>query len=122
ALRQQALQPAPLVDDDEGADARTRHQGRGLVDRGRRRDAVGIADHAVLGALDDLTLPDPRLVVARAEAAIDTPEAALLRLDDGHRRARDRVHVGGDDRAAQREAARDAAAPGAGGRARGDAG
>ena len=59
----------------------------------------GIGDHAVLRPLDDLDLADLRLDVARPESAVDDADPAFLGLHDGHRRARDRVHVGGDDRA-----------------------
>ena len=82
---------------------------RRLVHGRGRRDAVGIADHAVLRALDDLDFAHLRLDVAGAEPAIDDPDAALLGLHDGHRRPRDRVHVGRHDRPAQREVLRHAA-------------
>ena len=107
-LGQEALEPAVAVDDDEGADSRPRHHRRRLFDRGVRRDAVRIADDAVLGALDDLDLADLRLDVAGAEPAIDYAKAPLLGLDDGHRRSRDGVHVGRDNRALQRDVLRDA--------------
>ena len=71
-----------------------------------RRDAVGIGDHAVLRALDDLDLADLRLDLARPEAAIDDADAAFFGLHDRHRRPRDRVHVGRDDRPLERDAAR----------------
>ena len=44
-----------------------------------------------------------------AEAAIDDAEAAFFGLHDRHRRARDRVHVGRDERPLQRDVLREAA-------------
>ena len=73
--------------------------------RGRSVDAVGVADDAVLRPLDDLDFADLRLDLAGPEAAVDDADPALLGLDDGHRRAGDRVHVGRDDRALQRDPA-----------------
>ena len=106
ALRQQAGKPAVLVDDDERADAGTRHQRGGLVERGVRSDARRIGDHAVLRPLDDLDLAHLRLDFAGPEPAVDDADAPFFGLHDGHRRARDRVHVGRHDRPLQRDAAR----------------
>ncbi len=60
----------------------------------------------MLGPLDDLDLADLRLDVARAEAAVDDPDASFLRLHDGHRRPRHRVHVGRHDRPLERQVLR----------------
>ena len=68
-----------------------------------RLDGVGIGNDAVLGALDDLHFAHLRGDVAAAEAAVDDAEAAFFGLDDRHRRARDGVHVGRDDRMLQRD-------------------
>ena len=75
-----------------------------LGQRGVRRDRVRVADDAVLRALDDLDLAHLRLDLAAAEAAVDDADAALLGDRDRHRRARDRVHVGRDDRPLERDA------------------
>ena len=55
---------AAIVDDDERADALPRHQRRGLASDAVGDDAPRIADHAVLGSLDDLDLLHLRLDVA----------------------------------------------------------
>ena len=75
----------------------------------RRRHAVGIGDHAVLRALDDLHLAHLRLDLARPEAAVDDPDAAFFGLHDRHRRARDRVHVGRHDGPLEPDAPREPA-------------
>ena len=105
-LGEQALQPPPLVDDDQGADTRPRHHRPRLVDRRRRRDAVRIVDDAVLRALHDLDFANLRLDLARAEPAIDDADAPFFGLDDRHRRARHGIHVGRDDRPLQGDPAR----------------
>ena len=105
ALGQESLQPALGIDDDERADARARHEPQRLRNRGRFVDAVGVVDDAVLGPLDDLDLADLRLDLAGPEAPVDDADPALFGLHDGHRRAGHRIHVGGDDRALQRDAA-----------------
>jgi hypothetical protein len=63
----------------------------------------------VLRALDDLHLAHLRLDVPGPEAAVDDADAPFFRLHDGHRRARDRVHVGRHDGTAERQMLRDAA-------------
>ena len=98
ARRQQPLHPPLVVDDDERADARVAHPGGRFGEAGVRPDRVGIADDAVLLALDDLDFADLRLDLAAAEAAVDDAEPAFFRDGDRHLGARDGVHVGGDDR------------------------
>ena len=108
-LRQQAGQPSRVVDDDQRADAGTAHLCSGIGERRVGGDAVGIGDHAVLRALDDLDLADLRIDLAGTESAIDDPDAALLRLDDRHRRPGDGIHVGRNDGTLEADAPRQAA-------------
>ncbi len=103
---EQAQQPAVVVDDHERADPRSRHQRRGLGKRGVRPDAVRIPMTPCCVRLTILDLAHLRIDLAGTEAAIDDADAALFGLDDGHRRARHRVHVGRDDRPLQRDASR----------------
>jgi hypothetical protein len=60
----------------------------------------------VLRALHRLDLAHLRLDLAGPEAAIDDAEAAFLGLHDRHRRPRDRVHVGREDRPLERQVRR----------------
>ena len=66
-------------------------------------NGVRVVDDAVLLALDDLDLAHLRLDLAAAEAAVDDADAAFFGDGDRHLGARDRVHVGRDDRPLQRE-------------------
>ena len=93
-----------LVDDDERADAGGAHTRRGVGEARVGGDRVGIADDAVLLALDDLDLAHLRLDLAAAEAAVDDADAAFLGHRDRHLGSRHRVHVGRDDRTLQRQA------------------
>ena len=104
ALGEQAEQPPVGVDDDQRADARSRHQRPRLRHRRVRADAVGIGDDAVLRPLHLLDLADLRLDLPGPVAAVDDADASLFGLHDRHRRARDGVHVGRHDRPAQRDA------------------
>ena len=79
ARRQQPLHPPLGVDDDERADAGVAHPRGRFGEAGVRPDRVGIADDAVLLALDDLDLAHLRLDLAAAEAAVDDADARLLR-------------------------------------------
>ena len=104
ALGEQAEQPPAGVDDDQRPDTRPRHQRPRLRHRHVRADAVGIGDDAVLRPLHLLDLADLRLDLPGPVAAVDDADASLFRLNHRHRRARDGVHVGRDDRPAQRDA------------------
>ncbi len=105
ARRQQSRHPALLIDDNERADAGAEHGRRGIREVGRGRDGVGIADDAVLFALDDLDLAYLRVDLAAAEATVDDADPALL--GHGHLRPRHGIHVRGDDRPLQRETPRE---------------
>ena len=105
ALGQQSEQPAAIVDDHQGADPRSRHQRPRLGQRGTWRDAVGIADDPVLRALDLLHFAHLRIDLARPVAAVDDADAAFFSLHHRHRRPRHRIHVGGDHRPPQHDAA-----------------
>ena len=103
ALGQQPLQPPRVVDHGQRADAGALHHARASPTRWSLVDGVRIGDDAVLGALDRRDLGHLRRDVAGAEAAVDDADAAFLGQHDGHRRPRDGVHVGRDDRTVQRE-------------------
>ena len=105
ARRQQSRHPALLIDDNERADAGAEHGRRGIREVGRGRDGVGIADDAVLFALDDLDLAYLRVDLAAAEATVDDADPTLL--GHGHLRPRHGIHVRGDDRPLQRETPRE---------------
>ena len=105
ALGQQPDQPPMRRRHHQRADTRAAPSS----DAASSSDAPGamlarIGDDAVLRALDDLDFAHLRLDLAGTEAAVDDADAALLGLHDGHRRARDGVHVGRDDRPLQRDA------------------
>ena len=97
-----------LVDDDERPDACGAHVCRSLGEAGGGRDGIRVADDAVLLALDDLDLAHLRADVAAAEPAVDDPDPALFGHGDGHLGARDRIHVGRDDRSLECEVSRKA--------------
>ena len=103
ARGEQPFQLARAVDHHERADAGFLHHAAGVGETVCRLDGVRIGDDAMLRALDDFDLAHLRGDVAAAEAAIDDAEAPLFRLDDRHRRARDRVHVRRHDRMLQRD-------------------
>jgi hypothetical protein len=65
--------------------------------------ACGFENDAVLRPLDREHLGHLWSDIARAESAVDDPDAALLRQHDSHGRARDRVHVGRHDGAIERQ-------------------
>ena len=71
--------------------------------RGRRAIVCGSAMTPCCVRLTIATSRDLRRDVAGAEAAIDDADAAFFGQDDRHGRARDRVHVGRDDRPLQRD-------------------
>jgi hypothetical protein len=68
-----------------------------------RPDGVRVGDHAVLPPLHALDLANLRLYITRSEAAIDDADAAFFGDRDCHLGAGDRIHVGGYDRALQRQ-------------------
>jgi hypothetical protein len=106
ALGQQPLEPPRAIHHDQRPDPRAAHDRGRLLQRRRRLHVERIGDDAVLRPLDDADFANLRLDLAGSEAAVDDPDPALLGLHDRHRRARDRVHVGRDDGALQRDAAR----------------
>ena len=92
------------VDDGQRADARVLHDAQRLGDAVRSAPIVcGSAMTPCCVRLTAATSRHLRRDVAGAEAAIDDADAALFGQDDGHRRARDRVHVGRDERALERD-------------------
>ena len=103
AVREQPLQALRTVHHHQSAHARPAHQRGGLVQSRLRSHGVGLANHAMLCALDLLDLADLRFDVTRPEAPIDDANPALLGLHDCHRRPRHRVHVCRHDRSLERQ-------------------
>src|SRR5436853_261332 len=62
---------------------------------------VWIGDDAVLPPLDGCHFRHLRIDVTRTKPPIDDADAAFLRHDDGHRRARNGVHIRRDERTFQ---------------------
>ena len=106
AGRQQPDDAAGFVDDDQRADASPAHHLGGLAELRLRPNGVRVDDDAVLAPFDPFHFAHLRLDVAGAEPAIDDADAAFFRHGDRHLGAGDRVHVGRDDRALQRQVLR----------------
>ena len=109
AFGQQALEPPRRVDHHQRARPCAPHHGHGFFQARLGRHGVRVADDDVLHPLDLLDLAHLRLDVAVAEPAVDDAEAAFFGLDDGHRRARDRIHVGRHERPLEGDAGREPA-------------
>ena len=103
ARGEQAADTSRLVDHDQRANARGSHPLRGLCQRRLRPDRVLVGDDAVLPTFDDLHLAHLGRDFAGAESAVDDPDPPFLRDGDSHLGSGHRVHVGGHDRALQRE-------------------
>ena len=108
AFGQQAGQPAPLVDHDERADTGARHQRGRLVQRRVGRDARGIRDHAVLRPFDDFDFADLWIYLPGPEPAIDDSDPPFFGLHDRHGSPRHGIHVRGDNRPLEEDAAGEA--------------
>jgi hypothetical protein len=109
ARRQQPLQPATVVDNDERSDAGRAHPRRGVSKARVGGNRIRIVDDAVLLAFDDLDFPHLRVDFSAAEATIDDADAAFFGDRDRHLRSRYGVHVRRDDRPLERDTGREAA-------------
>ena len=103
------LQPLRGIDDGQRADTGLRISRLASETERVVADRVRIENDAVLRPLDREHFGDLRRDVACAESAVDDPDAAFLRQHHGHRRARDRVHVGRHDRPIERDVLREPA-------------
>ena len=103
ARREDADQAAVGVDDEQARDAQALGLGARLREGRVGRDRVRVGDHAGAEALDAHDLGH---LVLDGEEAVQHADAAELRQRDRHRRRRDRVHVGRDDRDLERDPAR----------------
>ena len=108
ASGQQSLEPVSSVHDNERSDAGPLHHAHGIGETLVFVDPVRIANDAVLRPLHARHLCDLRRDITRAEATVDDPDSTLFGEDCGHRRPRDRVHVGRHQRTFDRNALREA--------------